>query len=622
MLNSTTGIRLYSKTIRQLALIMLLSGLSLIAAAKGDSLLVNKLEGEMYRYFNTNEKDQFFSIVKQLKDECLKAGDERRFYKAWANQSIYAFKRISPEEGMRTAREAREYARIHDSKFGLYTATYVIGSNLLAMEQLDNAETYLLEALEYQKQYFPHESAAAPYLELSRVEQKRHHFEKAIMYADLALAEPDVITQHKILAWTNKCLALAYIKGGSRNEFNKAYEERLRLLKQSGQLDNQDKRLIICHAMMNEHYEEALRRTLPEQENAVRQELLAQIYSRMGRYKEAYEAQVRFKELSDSVKDNVLGKQIHQYATELGLVKAENESKDLRIANAQQSVRMRMVTLTALASIVLIIIVTLLLLYWRHHNQLKALHTMNMQLEDTKQAEHEARKSAEQALQVKRNFLNSISHELRTPLNAIYGFSQILTTPGLDLDDEQKSDYSQRIATSTKLLTDIVDNMIEISHYDSLTCVACDDMVKVDLLCQDMLWEYMSKTAPDVELKLRTNLVDTFIVRTNDQCLRKVFRNLLDNAVKFTQHGTITITATDTEPVGRLTFSITDTGPGIPPEKQKAVFDLFTETDEQIKTTGMGLSISRSICRLLGGSIHVDPDYTDGCRMVFDISAY
>lgn len=278
--------------------------------------------------------------------------------------------------------------------------------------------------------------------------------------------------------------------------------------------------------------------------------------------------------------------------------------------------------------------VVLLLLFGAHQwHTSRQLKRKNAELERLKRQEHEARmkehearqqaeaarRTAEAALQMKRRFLNNVSHELRTPLNAISGFSQVLLSQGDDLDGETKAELECLIVENTELLTGIVDKMIELSHYDSLASLPFRDAVAVNALCREVADVYRHRTSADVTLRFATTLADEALVMTNREGVQKVLGHVLDNAVRFTTRGSIALCATREPASGRLVLAVTDTGPGIPEERRRQVFDLFTETGEVVKTTGMGLSICRSICRLLGGTIAIAPDYADGTRIIVEL---
>lgn len=254
---------------------------------------------------------------------------------------------------------------------------------------------------------------------------------------------------------------------------------------------------------------------------------------------------------------------------------------------------------------------------YRRKQQMEKLESINTQLRTSKQAEAKARQQAEAALTTKRLFLNNISHEMRTPLNAIFGFTQILTMPGMEVSDEEKVELSRYISENTQLLTSIVDKMIYLSHYQCLEELDMEDSIPVNAFCQARM-TVIPQRPEQLKLIFDSQLPDDFEMLTNMKAMERLLDYLLDNAGKFTQQGSITLSLRRTNK-NRLIISITDTGPGIPLDAQTTVFDMFTDTDDAVKATGMGLCTCRNICRLMDGTIGIDKNYTDGCRIVVDI---
>jgi len=145
------------------------------------------------------------------------------------------------------------------------------------------------------------------------------------------------------------------------------------------------------------------------------------------------------------------------------------------------------------------------------------------------------------------------------------------------------------------------------------------DEVNVAQLCDKIIAEYRPKVeGKGLTLTALLNLPADCVMTTNRNGINQVLRHLLDNAMKYTGKGGITVSASNDTP-NQLTFAVSDTGPGIPVENCEKVFEPFYDTGGQVKTTGMGLSICRTICNLLEGDIRVDNSYKGGCRMVVNL---
>jgi len=631
----------------------------------------------MYKYFNASDEKNLFETTKRLKAICLKEGDERLFYKAWGNEAIFTCNKKNRQSGLQMAQDIQEYAKKHDSKYGLYVATYLSGSMLSNIHQYESAKEHLLKALEYKNLYLPDENTASIYITLGRIELNNNEFDKTINYTQKVIDDSKSIPHHKCAASSLKCLA--YVGKKDTANFLNAYKEHQALKAKYNADDNFEPLVHTYEAMYRKDYEEALRRVdlIPTKSN--KYSIKSIIYADMGDFKKAYFYHREYKSYMDSVNTKETQRKAYEYAAQLDVTRSETESKDLRLRNQQLTIdqqknelqkrqledesmqlklrnadielanaaarrendsltsynqelqiseyqskveaqehayRARKTRERFLILIGLLSVATLAYLYWRRKKQIKKLEAVNQQLVELEQAEREARLDAEHALKVKQNFIQNISHEVRTPLNSIFGFTQVLTMPGLDLPQDEKDKLCQRIATSTNLLTDVVDKMIELSHFDSMKSIDRKDTINPADTCRKMVEEFQSKANDGVELRFVNSLPEGYTMRTNRQCLEKVLRHLLDNATKFTKHGEIVVRASMQN---MPTFTVSDTGPGIPEENRDTVFEPFFDTGEQIKTTGMGLSICRTICQLLGGEIGLDTHYTDGCRIKFKI---
>ena len=264
---------------------------------------------------------------------------------------------------------------------------------------------------------------------------------------------------------------------------------------------------------------------------------------------------------------------------------------------------------TATALMALLVLTSMVFFYMNHR-----LRARNRDLAMARRAEQKARQQAEGALNVKRTFLNNVSHEMRTPLNAIVGFSNLLANHELELTQEEKADMSNRIQENANLLISIVDNMIELSRYESLDALSLDDEVSPNTVARMVVEMKQDETPDGIALSYGSTLSDDTLISTNLQAVDQLLAHLVDNALKFTKEGRVEVRVG--QEGDNVLFSVADTGPGIAPNQRPHLFEPFTETGHTVKTTGMGLSICRRIAILLGGSIWLDPDYTDGSRFV------
>lgn len=227
-----------------------------------------------------------------------------------------------------------------------------------------------------------------------------------------------------------------------------------------------------------------------------------------------------------------------------------------------------------------------------------------------------ARDKAEEANAMKSAFIANMSHEIRTPLNAIVGFSQLLTEPEIPLSNEEKLEYGGYIKVNSDTLLNLVNDILQISRMDTKSMefnIVDADMVEI---CRTAVESARANLSSEVSIitKLPEHTVP---VQTDVLRLHQVFNNLLTNAKKFTEHGTITVAIEDSTKIDEIRISVTDTGCGIPADKADFVFQRFKQIDSFKQGTGLGLSITRSIIENLGGRIWLDTEYSDGARFVF-----
>lgn len=225
------------------------------------------------------------------------------------------------------------------------------------------------------------------------------------------------------------------------------------------------------------------------------------------------------------------------------------------------------------------------------------------------------KEKAVQAIQRKNMFLSNMSHEVRTPLNAIVGFSAVLTDEDESFDDESRREFSEIIKVNSFQLLKLINDILDFSDFenDNITFnIRTHDAVK---LCNEVVETVMVSRKLEVEMRFDTDL-SVLMLDTDDARLRQVLINLLVNAAKFTEQGSIVLELKMAD-VGTALFSVTDTGCGIPPEKQHLIFERFEKLNDFVQGSGLGLSICQLIVKYMNGKLWVDSGYTRGARFCF-----
>lgn len=229
------------------------------------------------------------------------------------------------------------------------------------------------------------------------------------------------------------------------------------------------------------------------------------------------------------------------------------------------------------------------------------------ELKETERKLIAARDKAEELDRLKSAFLANMSHEIRTPLNAIVGFSSLLTETE---DMRDRKQYMAIVQENTELLLQLISDILDLSKMESGAFEFVKSDTDVNLLCSEIIRSLRMKVPAGVELVFEECLPGCHVWADKNR-LNQVISNFINNALKFTFSGSITLgyyRQTD----GYLRFYVRDTGMGIPKNKIKTVFDRFVKLNSFVHGTGLGLSICKSLVEQMGGTIGVESEEGEG----------
>ena len=308
-------------------------------------------------------------------------------------------------------------------------------------------------------------------------------------------------------------------------------------------------------------------------------------------------------------KDSVFGRDARQHLDELNTLFQIDELK-----TEQQRTKFRY-TLIAASSIVLALLV---LLIFGRRNTIRQ-----------KKVNEQLRIANERAIvssKMKTEFIRNISHEIRTPLNIVSGFTQILTSPDMDLPAGSKRDIQERVTENTDRITKLVDRMLELSDVNNETLIDRNDQTNaLNIVSQAIDYSGITlHTRPgnaDAAVVFNTldneEVASSVALLTNSRYAVHALAQLLENAVKFTNEGSITLRMTSSGT--KVCFSVEDTGIGIPADQTEHIFEEFVQLNEFADGAGIGLTVARSIAQRMGGNLWLDTDYTQGARFVLEL---
>ena len=331
---------------------------------------------------------------------------------------------------------------------------------------------------------------------------------------------------------------------------------------------------------------------------------------------------------------NIVGLVRGKFVAHLG---AGHHEKDVEIAQQKASIiQTRLLAMLVAVVMIAAIIIVYSLMRLRSAARLKVLNEQlkeaNIQLQQNNYQLTIAKARAEESSHMKTDFIQQISHEIRTPLNILSGFTQVLTTNGMDLDDETRQDINRQVVENTDRITELVNKMLELSDINSRTVLEMTDQISVMQIAAEAIDASAIGEAEHLTFDFKPgDGAETTVITTNHQAAVRALTLLLDNARKFTapaealgnnepadnkQRALLSVNVVD----GKVQFVVEDTGIGVPAAEAEHIFDEFVQLNEYYDGTGIGLTVARSLARRLGGDIVLDTTYTQGARFVMTLA--
>jgi len=376
---------------------------------------------------------------------------------------------------------------------------------------------------------------------------------------------------------------------------------------------------------------------------------LSELYAETNRYNDAYVTLFKNKALSDSVFSDERRNLLMELNAKYNLQAKEKQihllSKEQELKDAQ---RKKLIVLNALLVIAAIFLILLIYLIYsrmrfrgrinrqlieeitqrkileeelyRHKDQLEAL------VEDRTKDLKIAKDKAEESDMLKTAFLANMSHEIRTPMNAIVGFSNLLLER--ETTEADREDYVKQINFNSDILMNLINDIIDISMIESgqvkihKSEVVLSDVLDELLIIFEREKQKINKGHISISIDYDKDLKPHFIV-TDINRLKQVLSNLISNALKFTHQGSVVVGFKQSNPYKTL-FFVKDTGIGIAPSNEEAIFERFSKFNSECETmlfpgTGLGLTICRELIQLMGGDIWFDSAVNEGSTFYFTL---
>ena len=365
--------------------------------------------------------------------------------------------------------------------------------------------------------------------------------------------------------------------------------------------DMYEKHLELAVLTVNGHAKEAMAESKKDLDNTDRYAIQLSICDYIGDKAKAYEILKKLTKEEEMLNNLIMEDDINEMNSDLQVVEAKREMSHNWII---------FLVVMFILSVIIIVCLSVIVI-----NRRRSLQRMRQHNEELTIAKNRAQESD----QMKSIFIRHVSHEIRTPLNIITGFTQVLNSPGYEPSEEDRKDMMQRISENTEQITQIVNELLDMADTESMTVIERTDETTAGNLCQKAIAESNIAPTETVDFRLQNEVPDTRLIKTSTASVVKILNNLLQNAVKFTNKGHITLKVMLDEPKGQMMFAVIDTGIGVPEEARERIFERFEKVDSFKEGIGLGLCVSRSLARRMGGDVTLADSSSQGSTFLLTI---
>ena len=572
-----------------LALSIWLFGCSRILAQAVDysnDKTYQELYNAMHRAFNDGDTAKFFPAIQALQKYLSDKKDLHGYYTQRCNEIVFEMNRQRIYEAYKMARELSKELREKKIDKEMYMAMNMLGHINRYCGNKEEAKENWHEVLRLMEEHGYYSSMPSIYMNIVDVA-----LDDSPEEADSLL---EIAKQISIKHCPERVFdidtrrTLSYYYRGDYDKFMEGYEEYKKGVAE-GKSSVHGRSIEIYHEALLGHTDEAIK-LAREELGDEGLDAVTIIYEKAGRWEEAFHALKEQTAASDSIDNVVLTNSMMGIRDEMMIYEAERDVA-----------RTRFYLMSAV--IILLALLTIALFYI---TQTRRRHLK------------ELRKAYDQALEsdrMKTAFIQNISHEVRTPLNIIGGFSQVIANPDIDPDIEERREIARMTQKNARLITTLIDEMLLVSLNENSEEAKKENQVEINNLMRGVMKEAKGNLSDKTTIQYDTTLADDFTILSNEYMLKIALNAIVDNAVKYTPEGTITLKAakpSDTE----LALTVEDTGCGVPAAEAEHIFERFVKLDTFKEGIGLGLPLCRMLIDKLGGTVRLDTTYTQGARFV------
>lgn len=400
-----------------------------------------------------------------------------------------------------------------------------------------------------------------------------------------------------------------YFYQKDRWDFDKIYRDFFSIQRKHPEFDNDGVALMKAMNLAFSGYYQSALQLINADNNEIeaidKPGLRIQIYKMMDRYDLALDEFSKIKVRRDSLDTDMLFDSMTEIDTQMSIY---NRTKHM----ADKNRKMLIASLFTICVMLTLALISIIYHHLMRRRYQKAIEQKNRELSV-------ALEQATESDRMKTAFIEHVSHEIHTPLNIITGYAQLIGNPEYEISPEEHTEMVNSINENSNMITTIFNELLDIAQYSSNKKFVCEDMVNVGSLLKTIIGDAEEKNKGRLQLIAENTEPDDFTIKTNKIALCRMLSQLMDNAIKFTKSGSVTLAFHADKASKTLQFTVTDTGIGIPLAHQEKVFHRFYKVDMFKQGFGLGLSICRKVSELLGGSIVVDKDYVGGARFILTL---
>ena len=543
------------------------------------------LRDSMTHAFNDGDSARFYTHLTNLQNYLLEQGDLHGYYTQRCNDIIFEMNRQKIFEAYTKAAQLSKELREKKLDKEMYMAVNMMGHINKYCGNKEAAKKCWYEVIDMMKKNGYYESIPPIYMNIINVALD-DDAQEALDLMDKAKEIAQKYSPERVFDIETR-KTLTYYNSGDIQKFLEGYK---------AYKEGEKKGLSSVHGRSMEAYYLASTGKVDEAIEYAKREMgdegadaIPLIYERAGRWEEAYKAFKKESLASDSIDNVVITNSMQGIQDQIKLYEAEKKSAMDR-------------TYAMLGAIFLLTLLIVALIYIVHSRK---KHMVELRKAYKKAMESEKMKTA---------FIQNVTHEVRTPLNIITGFAQVIASPDLADNPEERQHISKMMQKSTRQVTVLMDEIIGLSLIDSTDQMNKNDEPKINDMLRGLQTEYKDYVTDETEVKLETELTDDFTLKTNENMLRRILACLMENAAKYTNKGCITLRAKTENNLLKLT--VEDTGSGIPAEEAERIFDRFVKLDSFKEGIGLGLPLSRRLAEQLGGNVELDTTYAGGARFI------